>query len=79
LLLAGVETPDLRSWINVRYALLVRSNASAFTSSAEVIDKLNELAKVHLLDENEWGLGPDAVAGQAGMAALIAQQNGGRA
>lgn len=75
--LSGVPpTEDLRTWFGLRYALLIRANSSGFASAAEVIDKLSERAKLWIIDEAAWGTGPDAIAGQRGMEALIAKQNG---
>lgn len=75
--LAGLEEPKLlRDWIALRYALLVRANSSAFVTPAQVMDEFVKRSKTYLIDEDEWGMGPDAVAGQAGMEALIAQQGG---
>jgi len=76
LALAGAEPEDLRSWLTVCYALLIRANTSSMTAPAQVIDEFEKRAKLWLLDEQTWGVGADAVAGQQGLEALIARQDG---
>lgn len=74
LTLAGIEPTTLKDWIAVRYALLVRANSNALTTAAQVLDEFEKQSKTYMIDETTWGTGPDAIAGQQGLEALIAKQ-----
>jgi hypothetical protein len=73
-LLGRDDAETLREWLDTRLALMVRFYSTPFVSPREILDKHEERAKLWLIDEESWGTGADAAAGQAGLAALINQQ-----
>lgn len=69
------DIDDLRSWVAVRYALLLRYNASAFAPASVIAAEFEKRTKFYLIDESTWGVTDVARAGQRGLEDLMSQQS----